>query len=417
MFDSNLWNEVLQTISMRRRQSLMTAFGVFWGILMLTVLLGIGRGLDDGIISKLTSLPPNELFVHPTQTSMPYRGFGRDRTWLLNSHDEELVRHYYGYGLMFYSACCFAGYQNVTKGEQTYQYQVTGVDPQFVNFLPQRVIAGRFINELDMREHRKVCVIGERVAEMLFDDNEEAIGSIIEVNGMSLELVGVTHCTNRHVRIGIDVSESVFMPLPTEQTAYGRGDDIDLCSIVMFDDFPMEQHQERILGLIRENHSIHPDDELAMIASTVSQQTAMYDNLIIANKILIWIVGLGTLMAGLIGISNIMLVSVRERTQEIGIRRAIGAKPLDILKQIMLESIVLTLTAGLAGLCVAVWLLYMVGRMLPQGDDAVFAQPTMPFWLAIISLLILVAGGMLAGWIPAKRALAIKPIDALREED
>jgi putative ABC transport system permease protein len=206
------------------------------------------------------------------------------------------------------------------------------------------------------------------------------------------------------------------MPLPTEQTAYGRGDEIDFCSITMDDAFPLEQQKGQIVALIKENHSIHPDDELALSSPTVSEKAAMYNNLVTGSDILIWIVGLGTLMAGLIGITNIMLVTVRERTQEIGIRRAIGAKPSDIIKDIMLESLVLTLGAGLAGLCVAAWILHAVDSMLPQSDDMLFQNLTVPFWTAIVSLLILVAGGLLAGWIPTRRALSINPIEALREE-
>ena len=173
---------------------------------------------------------------------------------------------------------------------------------------------------------------------------------------------------------------------------------------------------EQIIALIKENHAIHPDDELAISFPTMSEEALMYNNLVTGSDILIWIVGLGTLMAGLIGITNIMLVTVRERTQEIGIRRAIGAKPIDIIKDIMLESLVLTFSAGLAGLCVAAWILHAVDSMLPQGDDMLFQNLTIPFWTAIGSLFILVAGGLQAGWIPTRRALAIKPIDALREE-
>lgn len=416
ILDSDFWSEVLKTISIRRGQSLITAFGVFWGMLMLTMLLGTSSGLDNGIASKMTSLPPNEMFIRPSETSISYRGFGRDRKWKLNAGDEELISRHYAHWLTSFSAVCFAGYQNVVRGEQTCQYQVTGVGPQFSSSVPQRVTVGRFINDLDMREHRKVCVIGERVADALFVSHEEAVGSSIDVNGIPLLVVGVTHSTNRHVSIGIDVSESVFMPLPTEQSVYGRGDEADLFSIIMADAFPMKQQKEQLVALIKENHSIHPDDPLAVLAPTVAEQTSMYNNLLVGCHILIWIVGLGTLTAGLIGISNIMLVSVRERTQEIGIRRAIGAKPGDILTQIMLEGLVLTMGAGLAGLCGAVWLLHAVDNMLPHGDDTVFSRLSIPFWTAIVSLLILVAGGLLAGWMPSCRALAIKPIEALKEE-
>lgn len=412
-----LWNEIVQTIGMRRRQSLMTAFGVFWGMLMLTLLLGAGMGFDNGIVSKVSTIPPNEMWIMPHETSIPYQGFGRDRKWLLNSHDEELIRQRFGKSVRSFSAVCYAGYQNVAKGELTGQYQVTGVVPQFVFELPQRVTAGRFINDIDIHEHRKVCVIGERVADVLFASHQEAVGSTIYVSGMPLTVIGVTHCTNRQINIGIDLAESVLMPLPTQQTAYGRGNEIDLCSVIMADDFPMESEKKNIVALIKENHTIHPDDELAMMAPTVTEQVTMYDNLFTGINILIWVVGLGTLLAGLIGITNIMLVTVRERTQEIGIRRAIGAKPRDVLTQILLESLVLTIGAGLTGLCVAVWMLRGIATLLPQGDDAVLTRPYISFWTAITALVILVAGGLLAGWLPARRALAVKPIDALREEN
>ena len=206
------------------------------------------------------------------------------------------------------------------------------------------------------------------------------------------------------------------MPLPTQQAAYGRGDDIDLCSVIMDETVPLASEKERVLAVVKENHAIHPDDHLSMTVTVVSDQLKMFDNLFIGSRILIWIVGLGTLIAGLIGISNIMLVTVRERTQEIGILRAIGAKPFDIFKGIMQETLVLTLSAGLAGLCTAVWLLNVLAGLLPQGDDAVFTRPVISFWTAIGALFILVVGGLMAGWIPAQRAVAIKPIDALREE-
>ena len=414
--DWSLWNEAWLTISKRRRQSLMTAFGVGWGILILTVLLGSGMGFDNGITNKVKSLPPNEMWIIPYETTLAYKGLARGRKWKLNTSDEQLIRQRFGQSVVSFSAVCYAGYQNVDRGDQSKMFQVSGVVPQFVNELPQRVTAGRFINDIDIGEHRKVCVIGEQVADVLFASHDEAVGSTITVNGMLLTVVGITHLTNRHVDIGIDLSESVLLPLPILQAAYGRGDEIDLCSVIMADDFPMEQRKAEIVALIKENHSVHPDDQLALTAETVGEQTAMYNNLFTGSRILIWVVGLGTLMAGLIGITNIMLVTVRERTQEIGIRRAIGAKPCDILTQIMLESLVLTLGAGLAGLCLAVWLLDAVGGMLPQGDDAVFTRPSIPFWTAIAALLILVAGGLLAGWIPARRALAIKPVEALAEE-
>ena len=404
------------TVSTRRRQRLMTAFGVFWGILILTLLLGSSMGLDHGIVSKLNTLPPNEMWIHPQETTMPYHGFERGRKWQLNTKDEELIRQHFGPSLVSYSAICYAGYQNVVRGERGFLCQVTGIEPQFVNELPQRVTEGRFINDLDMSEHRKVCVIGEHVADAFFANREEAVGSTLEVNGMTMTVVGVTHCTNSNIHVGVDLEESVLLPLPTQQAAYGRGDDIDLCSVIMDDAFPLDQQKDQIIALVKENHSIHPDDQLAISVEIVSEIAEKYYNALTGTHILIWIVGLGTLMAGLIGITNIMLVTVKERTQEIGIRRAIGAKPIHIFKDIMVESLILTLSAGLLGLCTAVWMLGGLANLLPQGDDAVFTRPIISFWTAIIALLILVAGGLIAGWMPVKGALAIQPTDALREE-
>lgn len=404
------------TVRTRHRQRLMTAFGVFWGILILTLLLGSGMGLDNGIVSKLNELPPNEMWIKPHETTMTYQGFGRGRKWQLNTKDEELIRQHFGSSVVSYSAICYAGYQNVVRGERGFPYQVTGVEPQFVNELPQRVTEGRFINDLDMTGHRKVCVIGEHVADAFFANREEAVGSTLQVNGMTMTVVGVTHCTNPNVYIGVDLAESVLMPLPTQQAAYGRGDDIDLCSVIMDDAFPMKQQKEQIVALVKENHAIHPDDQLAITVEIVSEIAEKYYNATTGTHILIWIVGLGTLIAGLIGITNIMLVTVKERTQEIGIRRAIGAKPFYIIKEIMQESLVLTMCAGLTGLCTAIWLLHVLEGMLPQGDDAVFTHPTISFWTAITALLILVEGGLIAGWMPTRRALAIKPVEALREE-
>ena len=296
-------------------------------------------------------------------------------------------------------------------GGETAYTRVDGYAPGYAVAPNIRIAEGRDINDLDVRYRRKVCVIGERVADAFFASRDEAVGGTLDVNGLPLTVVGVTHCTNRNVNIGIDLSESVLMPLPSMQAAYGRGDEIDMCSVIMDDAFPMERLKDRIVALVRENHSIHPDDEPAMTAATVTEIAETYYNLFTGTHLLIWIVGLGTLLSGVVGVSNIMLVTVRERTREIGVRRAIGAKPRHILRDIMQECLVLTLGAGLAGLCTAVWMLHVLEKLLPQGDDAVFTHPSLPFWTAVAMLLILVAG-----WIPARRALAVKPVEALREE-
>ena len=416
LLDIDFWTEVLLTIKRMRGRSLLTAFGVFWGIFMLTLLIGAGMGLDNGVAGQVKDLDANLLWLFPAETSMPHKGFSRDRQWKMDSSDERVIRQELGGAVENITAITFADYQNVTYGYQTYQYQVLGVTPQFYGSIPQRVLEGRFINDIDLWEHRKVCVIGIHIAEALFDNAASALGKMIDVNGSMLTVVGVSKSTNDQIRIGADLSESVFMPLPTAQIAYGRGGEVDALVVILKKEIPMEQYRTKLEALVKENNGVHPDDATALRSVSLSDQTSMFLNIIASINLLIWIVGIGTFLAGLIGISNIMLITVRERTQEIGVRRAIGAQSGNIVGQLLMESLVLTFFAGLAGLSLAVWLLVAVGRMLPQDDGAAFTHPYVPFWTAIISLLLLMAGGLLAGWLPARRALDIKPIEALREE-
>ena len=414
--DIDFWKEVLLTIKEMRGRSLMTAFGVFWGIFLLTLLVGAGVGLDNGVGGQIKDLKTNTLWLYPEETTMPYKGLGSGRQWKMNSTDEDVIRAHFGNAVENVSAMVLADYQNVSDGRQTYQYQVLGVTPQFIKAIPQRVLEGRFINDIDLWEHHKVCVIGIHIAETMFDEASEALGKMIDVNGSILQVVGVSKSINDQIRIGADLSESEFMPLPTLQTAYGLGGEVDAMMITLDDAYPMERYRSELEALIKENNGVHPDDVDALQSVSFTEQTSMFLNVISAINLLIWIVGVGTFLAGLIGISNIMLITVKERTQEIGIRRAIGAQPGMIASQILMESLVLTFLAGLTGLSLAVWVLNMVEHMLRLEANTTFTNPFVPFWTAILSLLLLVAGGILAGWLPAKRALDIQPIDALREE-
>lgn len=416
VFDTDLWSEIWQSIMRQRWRSLMTAFGVFWGILMLTLLIGSGMGLNNGIAGRVKSLPSNCLFLIPQETSMAYQGLGRDRKWSMDNRDIDDLTTKLGQRLSYITSVNFADYQNVTRGRQTFQYQVAGVTSQFYGSLPQKLLEGRFINDIDVNEHRKVCVIGKHIADELYGE-ESPIGQNIDVNGTSLTVIGVIKNTNRQIDIGLDVTESVLMPLTTEQVTYGQGNRIDICMVILHDDSPVKNFEEQITGVIKRNHQIHPNDPTALMTVNLGEQIGMFINLFTGLNILIWIVGLGTLLAGLIGISNIMIVTVKERTQEIGVRRALGALPEVIIRQIMLESLTLTAIAGFAGLCLGIWLLSLLRDFMAEGgDNMTFTNPYVPFWTAIASLTILVIGGLFAGWMPARRALKIKAIDALREE-
>ncbi|MBR1542694.1 MAG: ABC transporter permease [Bacteroidaceae bacterium] len=416
MFNSDYWSEIWQTIMEQRTRSLMTAFGVFWGIFILTVMIGAGMGLNNGVVNSVTNVPANLLFMAPDQTSLPYKGMESGRKWYLKTGFEEKIKQELQGDVDYISSVSLAGLQEVKHGEKVFLYDVVGLSPEYHSASPMKILKGRFINEIDMREQRMVCLLGQNVATALFDNYDQALGNTVEVNGMMLEVVGIVRKSNNSIYAGFDLSASVLMPLPTELATYGKQGDLDLCMVAFHQRKPIQQLASKAVALVKEEYSIHPDDTMALYSYTTEEMINQYGGLFSGINILIWIVGLGTLLAGLIGISNIMLISVKERKLEIGVRRALGALPSTILRQIMTESLVLTSISGFTGLCLGVILLQIVNNMIGNVENDTFYHPYMPFWAAVISLLILIAGGLFAGWLPARNALKIKAIDALREE-
>lgn len=416
MFNPDYWSEIWQTIMEQRTRSLMTAFGVFWGIFILTVMIGSGMGLNNGVINSVINIPDNLLFLTPDATSLPYQGMEGGREWKIKTGFEEKIKQELQGDVDYIASVSLAGLQEVKHGEKVFLYDVVGLSPEYYSACPMRILKGRFINEIDMREQRMVCLLGQNIASVLFDNYEQAVGSTVEVNGMVLDVVGVVRKSSNSLYAGFDLAASVLMPLPTEQAAYGIQGDIDMWLVAFNHRKPIQQLASQVNTLVKKEYSIHPDDSMALYFYTTEETIDLYSSLFSGINILIWIVGLGTLLAGLIGISNIMLISVKERTLEIGVRRALGALPSTILRQIMTESLVLTSISGFIGLCLGVIILQIVNNMIGEMENDTFYHPYMPFWAAVTSLLILIAGGLFAGWLPARNALKIKAIDALREE-
>lgn len=276
------------------------------------------------------------------------------------------------------------------------------------------MVYGRYINDIDVAEKRKVCVIGERVYEVLFPTKENPLGKNIQVNGIYFQVIGVARHTS-DINIGGDAKETVILPFSTMQQAFNQGDIVHFMAVTAKPGIKVKVVETRIREELRKLHTISPEDKTAVGGFNIEDQFTMFLYLGIGIASLIWIVGLGTLLAGAIGVSNIMLVTVRERTKEIGIRRALGATPRNIISQIMSESIILTLIAGIGGLMFGVGLLQVVGILLSQGDQF-FKDPQISFAVAIGALFILLFIGTLAGFLPANRAMSIKPIEAIREE-
>lgn len=418
MFDKDFWSEIMETVLSQKWRSLMTAFGVFWGIFMLVMLIGAGMGLNNGLVGKMMELPTNSLFLIPSETGMSYQGFGQGRVWKHNVSDTLLYRRSFPKEIQNITLLDFVTpgtEQLITHKDRTGKYKVVGVMPCYMHNIPQKLVAGRFINETDIKEFRKVCVIGTEVRKNFFA-NTDPINKRLTIDNVTYTIVGVVKNTNNMIIIELDPNNGIQLPLSTELQVYNRGDKVGQMIVTLKDEYPAVEYQERFQMFTKSIHQIHPKDPSALITFNLANMLNQYNYLFIGLNILIWIVGLGTLLAGLVGISNIMLITVKERTQEIGVRRALGAMPEVIIKQIMCESLVLTFSSGIFGLALGTFAMAALRNSLPDGGASVFNNPYVPFLPAIAALVILVLGGLFAGWLPAKRALAIKAIEALREE-
>lgn len=407
--------EIWVTITHNKSRSFLTAFGVFWGMFMLVLMVGAGNALNNGIMSQVEGFAANSCFFWTDRTTEPYKGFQKGRHWNMLNSDIEIIKQRVP-ELEHISPMLFGGSfeNNIVRGENAGTFQVKGVYPVYNSIEESRILKGRFINEIDIAEQRKVCLIGERVAEVLFDHGESPIGGMIKVHGIYFQVVGVvTGMSN--VSIGGQATESVVLPFSTMQQAFHQGNIIHFMGATAKPGIKVKVVQDKISETLRSLHQISPDDKDAVGSMNIEDQFTMFNNLFLGVSSLIWIVGLGTLLFGAIGVSSIMLVTVRERTKEIGVRRALGATPRSIISQILSESAVLTVMAGIAGIVLGVGILSAVGIALSQGDQFL-KDPQISFGMAIGVLIILVIVGVLAGFIPANRAMTIKPIDAIREE-
>ncbi len=420
LFDQDKWTEILQALSKNKLRTFFTAFGVFWGIFMLVIMLGSGKGLQNGTKQGMGDMATNALFMWTQQTTVPYKGFPRGRRYNFRNDDTKALREnmpeleYIAPRLQVFSA---QGDNNVVRGERTAAFSIQGDYPDMNKIDPLNIHEGRFINENDIKNKRKVIVIGTRVKDEMFANDEDAIGEYIRIRGVYFRVVGV-FSSKKNSQQAERENQQIFMPFTTLQQTYNMGDIVGWYSMTSYKDVPASVALEKAKKIMRERHSIAPTDQRAIGSFNIETEFQKMQNLFIGINALIWIVGIGTLLAGVIGVSNIMLIVVKERTKEIGIQRAIGATPLAIQSQIVLESVFLTALAGYAGLVLGVGLLELINYMLVEFNLAsdMFARPEVDFEKAIIALVILIVSGALAGLIPARRATKLKPIDALRDE-
>ncbi len=418
MFDLDKWQEIWNTITANKMRSVMTGFGVFWGIFMLVILIGVGNAFQGGMEQNIKGFATNSGFFFTNVTSEPYKGFRKGRSWNMNNRDLEIIKQK-ATALEYISPMLFgeSSSKNIVMGRKSTSAQVMGVYPDQFKIQTQTVIKGRLFNDLDIRNVGKVALIGKTVAENLFDSGQDPIGAYIRVNGIYFQVVGVIR-PNSKAQIGGDAETSVYIPFSTMQKAFNQGDIIHFMGATAKEGMSVSTLEDQIKTILKTNHNIAPNDEKAVRSFNIEKEFKTFANLFLGIRTLIWIVGLGSLLSGIIGVSNIMLVTVRERTREIGVRRALGAKPVTIVSQIVSESFILTFIAGFGGLFFGVIILELISIGMRGGasEDMFFIPPFISFGTALVSMSILIASGLFAGLMPALRALSIKAIDAIREE-
>lgn len=411
VFDIDNWREIGATLAQNKTRTLLTAFGIFWGTAILAMLLGGAGGFKSFMNRQFEGVATNQAFISPNRTTKSYHGFNKGRSFTLSRKDVEQIRMAVPQIEAITAANAMGG--EAMFGTHKSTTTLLGVGSDYARILTPVIYEGRFLNEVDDAMDRKVCVVGKRVANELFG-TMSPIGQEISVNGIYYKVVGVAGQTSE-VNIMSKIDDSVIVTNDNMRRSYNLGDDVGIISFTVSDNCSPSDFEARIRRILSNNHLFDPTDEGAVWFFDVSSQFAMVDNLFTGIDLLALFVGLGTLISGIIGVGNIMWIIVRERTQEIGIRRAIGAKPRDIIIQILCEGMILTLIAGLAGITFAAIVLGVVQMLLAPPGAAPFAFQ-MPFATAVGILAVFLLLGTLAGLIPSIKAMRIKPIEALNSK-
>lgn len=412
LFDSDRLIEVISTLGKNKSRTMLTAFGIFWGIFMLILLLGGGMGLEKLLMNNFSGFSSNAAIIVPKTTALPYKGYDKGRDWHLAMGDVLGMKHYLSEAENITPVCI--NYVTGKNGKHTSSITLKGIEPDYLKIEEQKIKYGRTLNDNDIRTGRKVCVIGKNVWTQLFPDGSNPCGKYIEAGGVYFEVVGVD-VRSSNIGLGGRAENSVIVPLPVMQRIYNTGGRVDMICITGRKGVTMATMENRIREYLYHAHSIAPGDNEAMIYFNMETFFQMFQNLFHGINILVWLIGIGTVLSGVIGVTNIMLVSIRERTVELGIRRAIGAKPRDIVAQILMESGVMTITAGLSGITAAVAILAFAEPMIQKSSDTT-ATFQIPFSFALGAAIALLVLGLLAGIFPSLRALTIRPVDAMRDE-
>ena len=416
IFDKDTWQEIFGSIRKSKLRTSITVIGVLWGIFLFITLLGAARGMENGFDREFRNLATNSIFLWAQRTGMPHKGFQRGRRLRLKIQDVDAIIKQSS-NVEFIAPRSVQGVfggapASIKRKTNTKTYKLFGDYPILDNVNKVKILEGRFINSRDINEARKVCVIGEKIVDELFEKDENPVGDFLEVNGSFFQIVGMY----KDNQTSFEGDDSIYIPFSTYRKINNTGDNIGWMVIAAKSDADIVKVEENVKSILKRRHGVHPDDDRAFGSFNFGEMFGKITGFVKGMKFLTWFVGIATLIAGVIAIGSILLITVSERTKEIGIRRAIGATPGNIKVQIILESVFLTLVAGILGIIFAGGILMMINANLTDGDGIPFVNPTVNTTIALGAVGALVTFGTLIGLIPAQRAISIKPIDALREE-
>ena len=408
LIDKDTWQELRESLTKNKLRTVITMIGVWWGILLLIGLLGSAKGIENKFSVQFGDYATNSVFIWGQSTSKAFKGYQEGRRPRLKfSHLEKIKNQVKGIKFLLPRN---ARDVQVVRGVQYDNFGLSGDFPLLDQIQKKNLISGRFINQLDVDDNKKVAVISDDVYKQLFDIDEKAIGEFIKINKINYKVIGVFE------QVDFDFGGELHIPFTTFQNVYNQGDNIGWITVTGEDGYNIRQIENDVKLVLKNLTYVHPDDNRAFGSFNLGELFERFEGFLMGMQFLTWFVGIATLIAGVFAIGNILLITVKERTKEIGIRRAIGATPFEIKRQIVLESIFLTIIAGIFGIISGGWILIAMDSAYGSGPDSVLINASVPILVVFISVIILVVFGTLIGLIPANRATSIKPIDALREE-
>ena len=418
MFNRDRWKEILEVLSSNVFRTLATSFGVGWGIFILIILLAAGKGLENGIRADFGDIATNTMFMWSRNTTISYKGLPKGRRFSFKLEDVQAINDKVP-NLRFISPRNqlggFGSGNNVVRGLKTGAFNVYGDYPEIIRQEPMNITSGRFVNQNDIEDKRKIAVIGDGVQNELYDQGETVIGTYIKIQGVNFMVVGTYQ--KKDSGGGEEGQKEIYVPFTAFSQAFNMGNDVGWMAITANDGSSISELKEKIVGVVKENRKIHPDDKRAVGYFDLYEQFNRVESLFGALRWVAYFVGVLVLLSGIIGVSNIMLIVIKERTKEIGIRRALGEAPWSIKKQILMESIFLTIISGMIGIIFGAAFIYGVNAVLDSvGPVDMFVNPSVSLGVVVSALVILIFSGLLAGFIPAQSAIKIRPIEALRTE-